>query len=318
MAAKWMRRAVLTAALTSAALLTACGSSSVESAISPNRFVVFGDGMADTGQRGSAYTVNNGTVNNWTTQLAARYDIASTPASKGGWNYAYGNARISQSPDAAGATDTPTVVQQVDKFLAGNAFTNDDIVVVSAGVSDVIANTRAFLAGSISRDQLMANAAQAGADLAAQVHRVIKAGAKHVVVTGTYDLRRTPWAKSIDQEVLLEQVALAMNNRLKIDIEPLGGRQVLYIDAAYQVNMFHAYPSQYGFREVEQPICTSVDSGPGIGIGNNEVNSALCTGNTLLAGAEVNRYVFADKIYITPEAHRRLGDYARDIIVQQW
>ena len=65
MAANWMRRTLVAAACASAALLTACGSSSVESAISPDRFVIFGDGLADQGQLGSSYSVNDGSINNW-------------------------------------------------------------------------------------------------------------------------------------------------------------------------------------------------------------------------------------------------------------
>lgn len=317
MAANWMRRTFVAAACASAALLTACGSSSVDSAISPSRFVVFGDGLADQGQRGSAFSVNDGNINNWAVQFASRYDVKLTPSSQGGWNYAYGNARITNKPDAAGNADTPTVTQQIDSFLNTNQLTGDDLVVVSAGVSDVIANTMAFLNGSITQEQLMANATQAGADLATQVQRLVNAGASHVVVTGTFDLGRTPWGKAIDKEQLLTNVMLAMNNRLKIDLNPIGGKKVLYVDAAAQVNLYQGYPSNYGFTNSDAAVCNSVDAGPGIGIGNNQVNSALCTTSTL-NNPDYNRYLFADQVYLTPEANRRFGDFAHDTIVLQW
>ena len=107
---------------------------------------------------------------------------------------------------------TPTVVKQIDTFLAGNKITNDDIFVVSAGVSDVIANTNAFLNGTITEEQLRASVVQAGADLAVQVRRLNSAGAKHIVVTGTYDLSRSPWAKAINKEALLSSLSIALNN----------------------------------------------------------------------------------------------------------
>lgn len=317
MAANWMRRTFVAAACASAALLTACGSSSVESAISPDRFVIFGDGLADQGQLGSAYTVNDGSINNWAVQFASYYGVTPTPSSKGGTNYAYGNARISATPDAAGNAATPTVVKQIDTFLAGNKFNGNDIAVVSAGVSDVIANTEAFLKGTITQDQLMANAIQAGADLAVQVRRLNAAGAKHVAVTGAFDLSRTPWALTIDKQQLLSQVSLALNNKLKVDLSDMSGKQVMYIDAAYQVNLFQGSPGSYGFSNSTTPVCNSVDSGAGIGIGANQINSARCTTSTL-TDVNYNRYVFADSVYLTPEAHRRLGDYARNIIVLQW
>ena len=68
MAANWMRRTALVAACASAVLLAACGSSTTESAITPDRFIAFGDAYSDIGQKGSRYTVNNDTVNNWTLQ----------------------------------------------------------------------------------------------------------------------------------------------------------------------------------------------------------------------------------------------------------
>ena len=45
----WLRRAALALAGASIALLSACGSGSVESQLTPARVVVFGDAMADVG-----------------------------------------------------------------------------------------------------------------------------------------------------------------------------------------------------------------------------------------------------------------------------
>ena len=61
--------------------------------------IAFGDGFSDVGQKGSRYTVNNGSVNNWTLQLASHYQKTLTPVSSGGLSYAQGNARISAQPD---------------------------------------------------------------------------------------------------------------------------------------------------------------------------------------------------------------------------
>ena len=74
----------------------------------------------------------------------------------------------------------------------------------------------------------------------------------------------------------------------------------------------------FGFNDGSTPVCTSVDPGPGIGIGAGQVNSALCTPSTLLPGADQNRYVFADKIYITPAAHRQFGNSAYTFLHLQW
>lgn len=317
MAANWMRRSLLAAACASATLLAACGSSSIDSAISPSRIITFGDAMADVGQKGSSYTVNDGSTNNWTAQLAAQYGLTIKPVSAGGLSYAQGNARITATPDAAGNAGTPTVAQQVDQFLANPQFTDNDVVLVSAGASDIIAGMAAVQAGSLTEEQYIAAAGQAGKDLAQQVIRLSDAGAKHIVVTGSYDLERSPWAKGLGKQALIHNASQRFNDDLKINLEKYG-KTVLYVDLAYYVNLFEANPGSYGFDSSSQPVCTSVDAGPGIGIGAGEVNSALCTTSTLLAGADQNRYVFADKVYLTPAAHRLFGDYAYNQLRERW
>ena len=53
MARNWLRRAAMAAVCASAALLAACGSSSIESTLTPSRFVAFGDGFSDVGVQAS-------------------------------------------------------------------------------------------------------------------------------------------------------------------------------------------------------------------------------------------------------------------------
>jgi len=187
-----MRRTFVAAACASAALLAACGSSSTESALTPERLIAFGDGFADVGQTGTRYTINDGSVNNWTLQVASHYGRPLAPVANGGLSYAQGNARVNATPDAAGSAATPTVVQQIDRFLASGRFAENDLVMLSAGVSDIIAGMAAVRAGTQTEEQYLANARQAGLDLAAQVRRLVQSGARHVMLTGTYDLGRTP------------------------------------------------------------------------------------------------------------------------------
>lgn len=149
MVSQWMRRTVLAGACASVALLAACGSSTIDSAISPTRLVAFGDAMSDTGQKGTAYTVNvtDGTLRNWTEQFGAQWGLSAKPASQGGYNFAQGNARIHLKPDAAGDATTPTVQEQINRYLAGQAPGAQDIVLVGAGTSDLIAGMAQVRAG---------------------------------------------------------------------------------------------------------------------------------------------------------------------------
>lgn len=317
MAANWMRRTALVAAVASAALLAACGSSTTESAITPERFIAFGDAHADVGQKGSRYTVNDGSVNNWTLQVAANYGKPLTPASAGGKSYAVGNARVKLKPDATGDASTPTITEQIDTFLASGSFGAKDVVFLSGGISDVIAGMAGVQAGTQTEAAMVAAARQAGEDMAAQVRRLVNAGAKYVVVTGTYDLSKTPWAKAIGREALLSNASSRFNDGLLVGIVDLGAN-VLYVDSAYYVNLYTSVPGNYGFNNSTAAVCTSVDAANGIGIGAGQVNSALCTPSTLLPGASQTSYVFADTVYLTPSAQRQFGTYAYDRLRARW
>jgi len=317
MAANWMRRTALVAACASALLLAACGSSTTESAITPDRFIAFGDAYSDIGQKGSRYTVNNDTVNNWTLQLASHYQKTLAPVSAGGLSYAQGNARIAAQPDAAGDATTPTITAQIDRFLASQTFAPNDIVLLNGGISDLIVGMAAVRSGTLSAADYVAQARQNGKDLAAQILRLVNAGAPHVVVSGSYDLGKTPWAIAIGQETLLSEASSRFNEALLVAINDLGAH-VLYIDSAYYVNLYTSAPSSFSFSYPKTAVCTSVDAGNGIGTGTGQVNSALCTPSTLLAGADVNLYVFADNVYLSPSAHRQLGTYAYDKLRARW
>jgi phospholipase/lecithinase/hemolysin len=314
MTAIWLRRTVLLAACASAALLAACGSSTVESAVRPTRIVAFGDGLSDLGENGGHYTVNDGSVNAWTQQFAASYGLTLTTASAGGTSYAQGNARIALTPDAAGSTSTKTVTQQIDTFLAsGSTISGTDVFILSGGTSDVITNLAAYSAGTLSSAQFLANVATAGQALSAQVRRLLTAGAKYVLVSGAYDMSRSPLAIARGQTDILSQASLQFNNTLLVNIADLGSN-VLYVDGAYYYNLLTGLPGTYSFQDATTVVCTSVDSGAGIGTGTGQINSALCNTNTLIStipsNLTYNSYIFADNVYFTPAAQRLFGTYA--------
>lgn len=314
MTANWMRRTTLAVACAAAALLSACGSSSIESALAPERLIAFGDGYSAVGEH--RYTVNNGSINNWTLQLLDYYQKSGNAAG-GLINLAEGNARLSVHPDAAGQASTHTLTEQIDTFLATQTLSTNDIVLVNGGMSDLIADMAAVQAGTLTPDQFLTQARQHGETLAVQVRRLVAAGANHVAVSGTYDLARTPWAKAINQEDLLSRASSQFNQGMLVAVNDLSAH-VLYLDVAYYVNLYVNTPASFSFNNTATPVCTSVDTGNGIGIGTGQLNSSLCTDATLVANANVDRYVFADAVYLTPAAHRQLGLYAHDKLRARW
>ncbi|WP_326535630.1 SGNH/GDSL hydrolase family protein [Pseudorhodoferax sp.] len=315
----WRRTVAAMALCASAALLAACGSSSTESALTPERLISFGDAFSDVGQaNGVKYTVNDTATNHWLQQLASRYGRTITASASGGQGYARSNARIKEKPDAIGNADTPTLTEQIDAFLAGGgAFAGNDLVIINGGLADVLTEGKAFLAGTQTDADMVAHAQQAGRDLAEQARRLITAGAKQLVVVGTINLGATPWGQNSGQVGALRNASLRFNEAFLVAVNDLGAN-LLYVDAAYYFNLAAEEPGNFSMRNSRDVVCTSVDPGPGIGLGAGEVNSALCTPSTVLAGVNYNEYMFADKLYTTPNLQRLFGDYAYDRIRNRW
>jgi outer membrane lipase/esterase len=317
MATNWLRRTWLLVACASTLVLAACGGGSVESQLNPSRIIGFGDAFSDVGQSGSRYTINDGSVNIWAQQVAGRYGQSLTPVASGGLSYARGNARVVAKPDAAGNASTLTVKEQIDAYLSSGSFGANDMVVMGAGTADVIAEVQSMLAGAQTRDQMIADVGQAGRDYGGQVRRLVEAGAKHVVVVGPYNLGRSPWATVTGVVSAVEEASSKFNQEMLVSIVDLGA-SVLYVDAALYFNLVTSTPSAYSLANAIDPICTSVDPGPGNGTGAGQINAALCTPSTLAAGQDPALFLFADRVYPTPQGHRLFGDYAYDRIRDRW
>ena len=330
MAANWMRRTMLTAAAAaSVALLAACGSSSTANSISPDSIITFGDGMSDLGQNpnGRPYSVSDGNIDNWTTEVANRYNLTIAPAKAGGTAYAQGNARVTL-PDATGVTSAPSITAQIDGYLAANpTFGSKQFVLMSGGMSDVIAGYNEVLAGTKSIDQYMADMTTAGHQMAAQVRRLHDAGAPRVLAIGTPNLARTLWAINLNNNPpaadsqptkTLEAATTAFNNTLLGDLYGLSGTVVLYADAQYYFNSMTGSPGNYSFSNHTDPLCTSVDPTNGLNIGTGQINSSLCTSATVVDNTKIDQYLFSDLVNYTPSAHRHFGDWVYDRIKANW
>lgn len=333
MTATWFRRVLLSLACATATLLAACGSSTIESALAPSRFLAVGDAFSDLGQTSNSvvtnarYTVNDGSVNIWAEQLASRYGLALKASASSGLSYAQAHARVSQATDAVGGS-APSIKAQVDTLLAANSLGANDVVLAQGGISDLIAE----VASGAGTATMTANVKQAGSELGAQVRRLVNAGAKYVVVVGPYNLGQSRWAIETGQRDLLRDLSTAFNTGLLVAIADLGAN-VLYVDAALYFNLVTATPTGYGLSDVANPpdrspaitaaeaspaACNSVDAGVGIGTGTGQVNSARCTTSTITSGVNYNTTLFADRVYMTPIGQRLFGNFAFDKLRQRW
>ncbi len=285
-------------AMGASALLSACGSGDIVSALTPSRFISFGDGLSDLGQgsTGLRYTINDGTVNTWADRLASRYNLTMKAQSAGGLGYAQGHGVSEALPR--------TVTQQIDAFLAANTFASNDMVLINLPMADVLGPIAAVKAGTQTEASALDQIEASGRTYVAQVRRLIAAGATHILVLGVYDLGKSPWAIAQAQESLFTAATLRLNDGFKTEAVTLGAN-LLFVDAAFLVNRNVLTGSLYGFVEVKTPICTTT--------------SALnCTSSTLLEGKTASQYLFADQLYLTPAGNQQLGDYAYEQLHARW
>lgn len=317
MSLDWIRRALMTLAAGATLALAGCGSGTIESQFHPTRLVAFGDAFTDAGQRtGARYSVNDGSINNWAVYVAAQYGLALNPSSAGGTNYAWGSARITQQPDAGGDATTPTVQQQVSSFLAASTPAPTDLFFLGAGTADLVAEIQKVLGGQQTSDQMLANVAQAAHDMAAQALRLKAAGATHVVLVPPYDMSKSSWATQTGQQALMAAATTKFTTTLLVDLVN-EGQDMLYVDTAFIVNLLYGSPGSYGIVDVNNPVCTSVDAGQGIGTGAGQINSSLCSVATLAAATPAT-FLFADRVYLTPVGNQQLGNYVYSRVISRW
>ena len=163
MAGNWLRRIIMLAACASVALLAGCGSS-VESALTPSRFISFGDAFSDVRQYQRRQQVHRQRRQRQQLDAAAggrlwpehRAFEQRRPGLCTGQraHHRHARRRRQQPP-------RKTVTQQIDAFLASNTLQPNDVVLINGGISDIVAEWAAMTAGTETQAQMTANVTQA-------------------------------------------------------------------------------------------------------------------------------------------------------------
>ncbi len=216
------------AALAGPALLSACGSGDIVSALKPSRIRVLGDGLSFLGS--PRYTVNpiTGTARLWVDQLASRYGMSLTAAD----GFAAGDATAADIAAQIAAAGTPAP---------------NDLYLINAPMKDIFDSAASELA-----------AKAAGTALAQAVADLINSGAQYVVVAGVYDLSESPAVITLGQQAAFKAAVTQYNDAFKIGAEPFG-KNLLFVDLAYYVNELVRIPGYYGLdaSTISTPVCTT-------------------------------------------------------------
>ncbi len=296
-------RAALLAASLAALLLAACGGGT--SQIDPfdaERVIVFGDESSVLTADGRKYAVNVRKDDN-SLDCAAQPIWVQSVASVYGFVFAECNPSNVASPQAfmraqAGAR-VADLATQIDAQLAGTGFAGRTLVTVLVGANDVLDLYAQF--PDLGRDALLTQARDRGEQLAAQVNRLVEAGAR-VVVSTVPDIGLTPYALAqkaantdTDRAALLSALTTALNTGLRVDVLN-DGRFVGLVLADEMVQAMVKSPGSFALNNAKDAACSA----------------ALpdCSNKTLVSGADAVSWLWADTLRMGYAAQSRLGSLA--------
>lgn len=260
----------LLAAAATALLLVSCGGSDNDTPAAPplfSRVYVFGASVSDTGnacnQTAAACTpapyasprFSNGPV--FAEVIAARYGASVTASRLGGTNYAYGGART--GPIAGTTQGVPNMVTQVDQYLTSVGFQANpqylyilDVVTVGNDIVDALTQS----ATNPNAPATILTAAIG--NVFSMVNRLYAAGARHILLTNSTDIGRTPRAQALGPTAVAgaTQMSLQFNGGLAQQLPSIRaatpGLNLYFVDVGAFTAEAMGNPAALGYTNVTQ------------------------------------------------------------------
>jgi outer membrane lipase/esterase len=260
----------LLAASAVALLLVSCGGDNDTPAAPPlfSKVYVFGASVSDTGnacnQTPAACTpapyasprFSNGPV--FAELIAARYGASATPSRLGGTNYSYGGART--GPIAGTTQGVPNMVTQLEQYLASVNYQANpqylyilDVVTVGNDIVDALTQSATnpnapatILTGAVT-------------NIFGMVNRLYAAGARHIVLTNSTDIGKTPRAQALGPTAVAgaTQMSLQFNGGLAQQLPAIRaatpGLNLYFVDVGAFTAQAMANPAALGYTNVTQP-----------------------------------------------------------------
>ena len=275
------RRAFLTAAVSAAALtLGACGGGSDDLPPLFATAVTFGASVSDNGNACNLSAANcppsppyaSGRFSNgplWIDAVVARYGASAVPSRLNGTNYAYAGARTGTVPGVTTPPSVPSMVAQVDQYLARIGYvTSPQTLFVLDGITvgNNIADALTLSATNPNAPVEVLTAAVT--DMASMILRLYAAGARHIVVVNSTNVGRTPRVQALGPAAVAgaTQLSAQFNGALAQQIAGLRatspGLNVYLVDAFALTEQAIANPGAFGFTNVTEPCFNTAVSPP--------------------------------------------------------
>ena len=216
----------LLGAAAAALLLVSCGGGQQVEKFAPVRVLAFGDENSRIEANGDKYTINFKDTTTgvrdckqnqiWVQALASAYGLVfpQCPVT--------GSTATSMILATAGSMEAD-VARQIQEFLAKpDSFGSKDLVTIMSGANDIREQYLRIRDNGVSEDEAGAILDARGADLAAQVNIVAKAGGKVLIAT-VQDMGLTPFAQNESvgnpaAAAQLTRLTVRFNTKLRINL----------------------------------------------------------------------------------------------------
>ncbi|NUZ06453.1 esterase [Schlegelella sp. ID0723] len=304
-----------------AAVVAACGGGEQVSSFEADRVIALGDESSviedvQNNGNGRKYTVN-ATVSEtdltldclsnplWIQVIAANYGTVFPECNPAPNAVANPASRIRAKPGARIADLAAQIAaQQAESPLNAN-----DMVTVLVGQNDVLALYAEY--PTATEAQLLTRAEALGVELGRQINAITDMGPR-VLVSTVIDVGETPFGRAEDaahpteeRAGLLSRLTERLNEGMRATLINDGRRIGLVLTDGI-ISRIVDDPDIEDFDNAEDPACDLAKSKL------NPPSVLDCTVATLVPGATVRTYLWADNLHLSPGGQALFGDLARD------
>jgi hypothetical protein len=306
--------------LASTTLLLGCGGSGkVYQPLRPTALYTFGDGIVDDGQTGGGklYTVNPSnpattTVYSLPHTVASGYGLTIKPQSAGGTAWGQGGSQIA---------DLRTQINAQAAVAGFSGYSRSDLIMLSAGMEDLITQTQAVLTSANSQATAQANVRAAVANYGQAMLQLNGQGARYIYILPPYDLSQSPWMATLkvtysNAPAVYADLYKTFRSALDAEAERVNGStQSLYRSPGFATRM--GYYTDPGNNQ--NNAGTSITNAA-LCAGAGATDASQCTDATLVTAdpAQIAKYLFADNRHPVPGALNLLGNNAVSELKGRW
>lgn len=297
-----------------------CVTAASAMATSLNQFVVFGDSLSDNGNLYEYMKhqlplsppyyqgrFSNGPV--WIEHLVSSYyrSDASSPSSHM-LNYAFGGSGVAEEDEDESYDDAMlTLASQVDSYLLAheNQARDSSLYIIWTGANNYLALP----------DEIESEVRFVVRGIRRNAEKLVKQGAKHIMLIGLPDLGRIPMASEFEATGELSQLALTHNAMLEAEVKKLQADypevQWVFFPVNTMFNDALDYPEHYGFTNTTGTCNETLESIPSP---QSVLSMAARIKPRAVHSSTCDEYLFFDPVHPTARGHEFIGLEARKLL----